>query len=144
MLEKIFCFIIFFSSLGVFIKLRKYGAPISSLFYSPVLAATVFLLSASYGFEKINELLKIRKISKIVAVKVYTIYLIGCIKSIPLMTGIMCVQLGRRKIGVSDILKVGIINLTKEGIKKIYFTVIDNINLYNISIKKDNLLFKRI
>lgn len=144
MLEKIFCFIIFFSSLGVFIKLKRYGAPTSSIFYSPTLAGAVFLLSVSYGFEKINQLLKERKISKIIAIKVYTMYLIKCIKSIPIMTGIMCVELGKRRIGANDILKFGVINLTKEGLKKIYTNIIQSINLYNISVKKDNLLFKKI
>lgn len=144
MLEKVFLFIILFSSLGVFIKLKRYGAPTSSFIYALVLPLSTFLLSALYGFEEINRLLKTRKISKIISIKVYTMYLIRCIKSVPLMTGIMCVQLGKRKIGISEILHAGIINLTREGIKKIYITIIDNINLYNISIKKDNLLFKRI
>lgn len=144
MLGKVFLFVIFFSSLGVFIKLKKYGAPNSSIFYAVGLPIATFILSALYGFKEIREIFKKEKVTLYTFIKVYALYLIRCLKSMSLMTGIMCVQLGKRKIGMIDILEGGIINLTHEGIKKIYKIIIKNISIYNISVEKHNLYLRKI
>lgn len=144
MVEKVVIFIVFFSSLGVFIKLKKYGAPNSSFLYAIGLPLAIFISSAIYGFKEIRMLFKKRKISLFMAIKAYMTYLVRCIKGIPLMTGIMCVQLGKRKIGIIEVLDGGIIGLTHEGINKIYKAIINVINLYNISIEKNGLSLRKI
>ena len=55
MLGRIFIFVILFSSLGVFIKLKRYGAPLSSILYSPGVAGAVLLASLIYGYKIINN-----------------------------------------------------------------------------------------
>lgn len=144
MLGRVFFVVVFFSSLGVFIKLKKYGAPNSSIFYAIGLPGATFILSALYGFKEIRQIFKKKKVTLYTFTKVYVIYLIRCLKSVPLMTGIMCVQLGKRKIGMIDVLDGGIINLTREGIKKVYKIIIKNINIYNISVEKHNLYLRKI
>lgn len=144
MLGRIFLFVIFFSSLGVFIKLKKYGAPNSSIFYAIGLPIATFILSALYGFKEIKEIFKRKKVTLFTVIKVYVSYLVRCLKLMPVMTGIMCVQLGKRKVGMLDILNVGVINLTHEGIKKIYKVIMKNINIYNISVEKHTLYLRKI
>lgn len=144
MVEKVFLFIIFFSSLGVFIKLKRYGAPNSSILYSIGLPGAVFLFGAIYGFKSTRKIYRDKQISLRIAVKVYMLFLIRILKSLSLMTGIMCVQLGKRKIGIGEMVRVIISNFEIQDINRILKNTIKNIYIYNISFEKQSLYLRKV
>jgi hypothetical protein len=144
MIEKVLLFVIFFSSLGVYIKLKKYGAPNSSFLYAIPLPAAILIFSFIHGFKETKKVYKSGKISKYKVIKDYIIYCMRCIKSLSLLTGVFCIELGKRKIGIKEMLEQGIFKLKKENFDKIYSTILRHINISNITIDKQNLALKNI
>jgi hypothetical protein len=144
MIEKVLLFVIFFSSLGVFIKLKKYGAPNSSFLYAIFLPTAILIFSFIHGFKETKKAYKSGGTSKYKTIKDYITYCVRCIKSLSLLTGVFCVELGKRKIGVKEMLEQGIFKLKKENFDKIYSTILRYINISSITIDKQNLALKNI
>ena len=144
MIEKVLLFVIFFSSLGVFIKLKKYGAPNSSFLYAISLPTAILIFSFIHGFKETKKAYKSGETSKYKAIKDYITYCVRCIKSLSLLTGVFCVELGKRKIGVKEMLEQGIFKLKKENFDKIYSTILRYINISSMTIDKQNLALKNV
>ena len=144
MIEKVLLFVIFFSSLGVFIKLKKYGAPNSSFLYAISLPTAILIFSFIHGFKETKKAYKSGETSKYKAIKDYITYCERCIKSLSLLTGVFCVELGKRKIGVKEMLEQGIFKLKKENFDKIYSTILRYINISSMTIDKQNLALKNV
>lgn len=144
MLGRIFIFVILFSSLGVFIKLKRYGAPLSSILYSPGVAGAVLLASLIYGYKIINNEKKMKKVPHIKKVKLYVVFTLKCIKSLPLLTGLMCVEFGKRKIGIVELLEQGIVALTKKNIKRVFNIFSSKVENYNIETYNTKYMLRNI
>lgn len=144
MLGRIFIFVILFSSLGVFIKLKRYGAPLSSILYSIGVPGAVLLASLIYGYKMINNEKKIKKISRLKKIKLYVSFTFKCIKSLPLLTGLMCVEFGKRKIGIIELLEQGIVSITKKNIKRIFNIFSTKVENYNIETYNAKYMLRNI
>ena len=131
MLGKIFIFAILFISLGVFIKLRRYGAPKSALLYSLGVPIFILIIGLSYGHKLIKEDKRVREISFLKKVKLHVLFTAKSIRSLPLLTGIACIQFGKRKVGISDILEKVIVSVTKSNTERAFKFFNDNIINYS-------------
>lgn len=144
MLKMILLAIILFSSLGVFIKLRRYGAPYSSFIYSPVVPVAVLISSLKYGYTKITTEKKLKNFSKYKKIKIFILYSLDCIRSLSLLTGLFCIELGKQRIGAIELLEKGGLFATKRNTDRILNIIIKTIESFNVSIFNSKSLLKKV
>ncbi|NFI55533.1 hypothetical protein FDA48_03950 [Clostridium botulinum] len=116
-----------FSSIGIFVKLRRYGAPISSFLYSGLIPIAAIIGSIKF----VNDELKDKSISFIKKSKMFISFELDCLKNISIITGVFCIKLGKNKIGILDIYMNGPIKIIAENIKNIVdeFNSIKNVGI---------------
>lgn len=117
-----------FSSIGIFIKLKRYGAPLSSLFYSGLIPWAIIVLNLIYVFKK----LKVEKLPFNKKIKVFSMVQIEAFKMLSVLTGLMCIELGKRKVGIIKLIKIGFLEETSKQLDKIS-KIINKINKYSMT-----------
>lgn len=125
MIKIMLILVYIFISIGVFIKLKKYGAPNSSIFYSGIVPFSVLFGSILLLEENLRSL----DCSLLKKIKIFILSEKDYMKNISVLTGLVCIELGKRKIGIVQLLRIRIL---KSGfIKSSYICIKDMIEKFN-------------
>ena len=115
MIERILVLIYIFISIGVFIKLKRYGAPNSSILYSGEIPIALFLASTIYVVMSLKKL----RISMIKKIKIFILAEIDYLKNISILTGLFCLELGQKKVGLFELYSDGLFKVVYKCVKDI-------------------------
>ncbi|MBN3409926.1 hypothetical protein CJF15_12515 [Clostridium botulinum] len=88
------------TSIGVYIKLRRYGTPRSAIMYAgfvPIVALLINLISS------IDFIKKHKKANK--KIRIFILLQLYGIKDLSILTGLVCIKLGKNKIGIKDLVR---------------------------------------
>ena len=132
MIERILLLIYIFISIGVFIKLKRYGAPNSSILYSGAIPIALFFASTIYLVVNLKNL----RSSIVQKIKIFILVEIDYLKNISILTGLFCLELGEKKVGVFELYRDGLFKL-------IYIYVKDIINKFDKMRKIDISYYER-
>lgn len=130
-----------FSSLGVFIKLRKYGAPLSSFLYSGVIPIAAMIFTIKFGY---NNIIKSEGKNNIInRIMDFLRFQCDCLKRISVITGLFCLDIGRMQISAFDLVEHFFEKISDNiiSMENVYSEIIHELFVFN---KKSGIVLKRI
>lgn len=124
MLMSIILGIYLFSSIGIFIKLRKYGAPMSSFLYSGLIPIGSMIIATDFGYRNIIK--RDKKLLK--NLMSFLLFEFDCLKHIQLITSLVCIDLGKMNISFFKLLSELFNRIVNKNLKGIMDTTNGIIN----------------